>query len=93
MMRRLPPLAPAVLLVLLVSACLGGQSKQTKEEASLAGDQSRGVPPKARAERDWKEAAQGHDAAGAIPPEDLARMDRLSVPGARIQADAGASSK
>lgn len=78
---------------LAVAACLGGQSKQTKEESALAGDQSRGVPSATRAERDWTEAARGHGAAGPIAAEELARMDRLSAPGAKVQADAGSSSK
>jgi hypothetical protein len=78
-----------VVLALVLTACVGGQSKQTKQESARAGDQSRDVPKATLADKDWKKAAQGHGGAPAISPEELARMDRESAPGANVQRDAG----
>jgi hypothetical protein len=78
-----------VLLALMLVACLGGQSKQTKQESARAGDQSGDVPKTTLAKKDWKEAARGHGAAPAISAEELARMDRESAPGANARRDAG----
>jgi hypothetical protein len=74
---------------LLLVGCLGGQSKQTKQDSAHAGDRSGDVPQATLAEHDWKKAAQGHGAAGTIPAADLARMDQESAPGGNIQRDAG----
>ena len=79
----------ALLATLAIGGCLGGQSKQTKQESARAGDQSGGVPRATLAENDWKKAATGTGAAGVIPAEDLAAMDAESKPGAKIQRDGG----
>lgn len=78
-----------MLFAMLLAGCIGGQSTQTKERSARAGDQSAEVPAATLAERDWKKAAQGHGAAGAIPAEELARMEKESAPGANVQRDAG----
>jgi hypothetical protein len=75
--------------VLVLTACLGGQSKQTKQESAQAGDRSGDVPKSTLAERDWRKAAQGHGAAGIVPAEDLAAMEKESAPGAKIKPDGG----
>jgi hypothetical protein len=75
--------------LLCLVACLGGQSKQTKQESARAGDRSGDLPTATRAETDWKKAAQGHGAAGVVPAEDLAAMDKESAPGAKLAGDAG----
>jgi hypothetical protein len=77
-----------VVAVVLLVAC-GGQSKATREESARLGDQSGDVPPATLRERDWKKAAQGHGAAGPIPAEDLARMEKESAPGGKPSRDAG----
>ena len=79
----------AMLLATMLAGCLGGQSKQTKQESARAGDRSGDVPPATLAERDWKKAAQGHGAAGPIPADELARMEKESAPGGNVQRDAG----
>lgn len=79
----------AFCFAVLVAGCLGGQTQQTKNESARVGDQSGAVHPAATAKKDWKEAARGTGAAGAIPAEDLARMEKESAPGATIQRDAG----
>jgi hypothetical protein len=81
--------APILFTAILLVGCLGGQSKQTKQESARAGDRSADVPKATLAERDWKKAAQGTGAAGAIPPDDLARMEKESAPGGNVQRDAG----
>jgi hypothetical protein len=75
--------------VLVLAACLGGQSKQTKQESAQAGDRSGDVPKSTLAERDWKKAAQGRGAAGVVPPEDLVAMEKESAPGAKTKPDGG----
>lgn len=81
--------ALATILFVFAAGCLGGQSKQAKSESAGVGDQSGDVPATTLHQHDWKEAAEGHDAAGPIPIEDLARMDEASAPGRRAQRDAG----
>lgn len=79
----------SVLFAVLLVGCLGGQSKQTKQESARAGDQSAGVPPATRVDRDWKKAARGTGAAGAFRADELARMEKDSAPGGIVQRDAG----
>jgi hypothetical protein len=78
-----------LLFALMLVGCLGGQSKQTKQESARVGDRSGDVPKATLAERDWKKAAQGTGAAGVIPPDELARMEKESAPGGNVQRDAG----
>lgn len=87
---RLRAIAALLFLTGTLTACLGGQSAQTREESAKVGDRSAGVPPSTLAERDWKKAAQGHGAAGPISPEDIARMEQRSAPGGNVvDRDAG----
>lgn len=74
-----------VLLVVVLAAC-GGQSTQARRENEALGNQAGDVPRATREERDWKKAAQGHGAAGAISQDELARLEKLSAPGATLDA-------
>lgn len=74
----------AIVLALLV-AC-GGQSTQARRQNEALGDQSGDVPRATREERDWKKAAQGHGAAGAVSPDELARLEKQSAPGGLVDA-------
>lgn len=79
------PTTPLHLFLLAIAAlsplgCLGGQSNQAKKQSAPVGDRS-DVPKSTLAERDWKQAARGHGAAGLISAEELARMDAKSAPG------------
>lgn len=72
----------------MLAACVGGQPKQVRQQSDQLGNQAGDVPPSTLGERDWEKAAQGHGAAGVIPPADLARMEKRSAPGGNL-ADAG----
>jgi hypothetical protein len=72
----------------MLAACIGGQPKQVRQQSDQLGNQAGNVPPSTLSEHDWQKAAQGHGAAGVIPAEDLARMEKRSAPGGNL-ADAG----
>lgn len=80
--------ALAIALV-CVAGCFGGQSMRAEDTSKPQGDQSRAVPASVK-EKDWKEAARGHGAVGAIPRDVLDRMERASAPGGGLGTDAGA---
>lgn len=79
-------------VVACTAACIGGQPKETRQQSEALGNQSRDVPQSTLHEHDWTKAATGHGAAGAIPADELARMERESAPGAKLQAEAGVKS-
>lgn len=82
----------AACLALVSSACIGGQPAQTKKQSDALGDQSGDVPPATLREHDWSAAATGHGAAGKIPPDELARLERRSAPGGNLDAGAADAS-
>lgn len=82
--------ACVVLGVLVTAGCIGGQSEPARQTSDALGDRSRDVPPATLQERDWKEAAKGHAAAGPIPAAELVRMERRSAPGGNLDVDASA---
>ncbi|WP_394845039.1 hypothetical protein LZC95_49305 [Pendulispora brunnea] len=80
----------ALMMAALFFGCLGGgQTKQSRQMSDRVGDQSRVMPMKSR-EGNWTKAAQGHGAAGPMSPEELARMEKASAPGANLSRDGGA---
>ena len=88
-MRTTALAAAGVALAVFAAACLGGQSAQTKKLSDALGDQSGDVPPATLRERNWSEAAKGHGAAGTIPADELARLEKGSAPGGNRSVDAG----
>lgn len=74
--------------VVSVAGCIGGQSEQTRRSSDALGDRSRDVPVATLRERDWKAAATGHAAAGQVPADELARMEKRSAPGGNLDVDA-----
>jgi hypothetical protein len=71
------------LVLLALAGCIGGQPSRTKAQSDALGDRSKEVPTATKRERDWKQAATGHGAAGNIPASELAKREAGSAPGAR----------
>src|SRR4051794_40161005 len=94
--RSVAAVAAAVALAAVaVAACIGSQSRDAQRQSDAVGDRSAGVPRASLRESDWNAAAKGHGAAGRIPPDELAQMERQSAPGGNLPratpADAGAA--
>jgi hypothetical protein len=75
--------------VIAAAGCIGGQSEPTRQQNDALGNRSRDVPPATLLERNWTEAATGHGAAGRIPADELARLEKRSAPGGNLGGDAG----
>jgi len=56
-------------------------------ESKLASVEQNGPLPVTHPEKDWKKAATGHGAAGAIPKEALDDMEKKSAPGAMVKTE------
>ena len=76
-----------ILTTLFLAGCLGGQSAEAKHESKLASVEQNGPLPVTHPERDWKKAATGHGAVGAIPKETLDDMEKKSAPGAMVKTE------
>ena len=75
--------------IIVLASCVGGQGPEAQQASNAPGPNESATPPNGTPERNWKEAATGHGAAGAIPPAELARMERESAPGGNLGSDAG----
>lgn len=78
-----------VILVASAVAACGGQPKHAEQQNERLGNQAGDVPKATLQQRDFEKAAQGHGAAGVIPPEELARLEAESAPGGTLGKDAG----
>ena len=74
-----------IFITLLLAGCIGGQRAESKQESKLANVAQNGPLPVTHPERDWKKAATGQGAAGAIPKETLDDMEQKSAPGAMVK--------
>lgn len=81
-----------LVLFLFAVGCVGGQSREAKQESNVARAEAPGPTPLTHPERDWRKAATGHDAVGPIPADVLQRMERESAPGGTLSPDAGVKS-
>ena len=90
--KRAVTYAALVSGAIVLASCVGGQGSEAQTAANAPGPNPQATPPAGPPERDWKKAATGHGAVGAIPPAELARLERESAPGGNLTSDAGPSS-
>ena len=90
--KRAVTYAALVSNTIVLASCVGGQSSEAQQAANAPGPNPHATPPAGPPERDWKKAATGHGAVGAIPPAELSRLERESAPGGNLGSDAGPSS-